>query len=282
VPDARIRASFSYWLEVKIAPGAVDAGQLKRHLEALKCEPAVDTQRLLLLTPDAEAPATLEELGDPRVAWASFDHLHAALEDALDIDGDSPASDRHVASEHERWLLRELVRFLVSGGLIARAAGRVLIVPARSALPEYLAINAYICQPNRTFQPSSHMAFYTGGAIDAHVPRILDSVESVVLSRNGIEAEKNLSDDQRERLLDLLDYVRQRSPARIGEPHKVIFLSAPDDPGTIRLPHPIVNDLTSASGRTVAFTQNQRYVSLDALQSAPDTTTELLVRDAGS
>jgi hypothetical protein len=280
VPDARIRASFSYWLEVKIAPGAVDAGQLKRHLEALKCEPAVDTQRLLLLTPDGEAPVALEELGDPRVAWASFDDLRAALEDALHLN-DDPAADRHVASEHERWLLRELVRFLISEGLVARAAGRVLVVPARSALPEYRAIHAYICQPNRTFQPASHMAFYAESKIHPWVPRIFDSVESVVLSRDGIEAEESLSDDQRQRLLDLLDYVRQHTPARIGEPHKVVFLTAPGHDDTLELEHPIVNDLTSASGRTVAFTQNQRYVSLDALQWAPKTTSELLARDQG-
>src|SRR5688572_27675513 len=48
VPDGRIRASFSYWLETKIVPNAVRLAQIKGHLAALDAEAGVDRQRLLV------------------------------------------------------------------------------------------------------------------------------------------------------------------------------------------------------------------------------------------
>jgi hypothetical protein len=49
---------------------------------------------------------------------------------------------------------------------IKNASHRVVVVAARLALDEYLKYSAYICQPNRTFQPCNHMAFYTQNKID--------------------------------------------------------------------------------------------------------------------
>ena len=63
---------------------------------------------------------------------------------------------------------------------------------------------------------------------------------------------------------------------RIGEIAKVIFLSPSGDDSTIVLPHDIENDLASESGRTIAFTQGQRYVPLERMQKGPKTTSELL------
>jgi hypothetical protein len=48
-------------------------------------------------------------------------------------------------------------------------------------------------------------------------------------------------------------------------------LSGPDDPATLKLAGPIRNDLESDSGRSIAFTQGQRYVSLERLKTAART-----------
>ena len=56
-----------------------------------------------------------------------------------------------------------------------------------------------------------------------------------------------------------------------GTSYKVMMLTAPDDPKTIHLDGPVVNDLESDSGRPTAFTQNQRYVSLERLKKAKGT-----------
>ena len=53
--------------------------------------------------------------------------------------------------------------------------------------------------------------------------------------------------------------------------NKVFLLSASDAPETVKLEQPILNDITSSGGQRIAFTQNQRYVSLDALLRAKKT-----------
>src|SRR5947209_685751 len=48
---------------------------------------------------------------------------------------------------------------------IRNASERVVVVAARFALGEYRKCSAYICQPNRPFQPCVRMAFYTQNRI---------------------------------------------------------------------------------------------------------------------
>jgi hypothetical protein len=56
-----------------------------------------------------------------------------------------------------------------------------------------------------------------------------------------------------------------------GVQYKVFLLSSSTDPRTLTLSGRVVNDLTSKTGRGVAFTQNQRYVSLSRLRTAKRT-----------
>jgi hypothetical protein len=53
-----------------------------------------------------------------------------------------------------------------------------------------------------------------------------------------------------------------------GASQKVLLLSPPGHSDTLTLAAPIPNDLKSDTGRTIAFTQNQRYVSLTRLKTA--------------
>jgi hypothetical protein len=79
---------------------------------------------------------------------------------------------------------------------------------------------------------------------------------------------KGLHDGKLGKLVDCLLDRKLRIP---GKPYKVVFLSPPDDPATVRLKKPVVNDLESAGGRTAAFTQNQRYVRITDLEKAQKT-----------
>lgn len=93
---------------------------------------------------------------------------------------------------------------------------------------------------------------------------------------------------EREHFFDLFE--RGKNPGRLGElvnqamdkseraywpynwsVHKVFLLSAPDAAETVKLDQPIINDITSSSGQRTAFTQNQRYVSLEGLRKAKRT-----------
>jgi hypothetical protein len=274
-PDARIRASFSYWIETKRVSNKVRAGQLKAHLKALDAEAPIDTQRLLVLTPDNQIPGAVANTADDRLAWASFEDLVSAINEAIEIDEEWLASERHIPTERERELLRELVRFLISEGLVGKAGDEVLVVAARRALSEYLKHGLYICQANRPFRTCSHMAFYANGHIHHQIPKILGQIEQIMMTQEAVEAYSG-DGELRERLLVLFDEWGKAASPRIGEVAKVMFLSPVGDDLTIVLPHDIKNDLVSESGRTIAFTQGQRYVPLERLQKGPRTTTELL------
>jgi hypothetical protein len=158
---------------------------------------------------------------------------------------------------------------------IRNASDRVVVVAARFALKEYLEYSAYICQPNRTFQPSIRMAFYTKNKIDRHIPKILRQIEAI--SRDEIETRTDLTDIERARLRTLLSKLKSaRSEEWRKNQLKIVFLSSPDSPDTLVLPEDIANDSTSASGKGTAFTQNQRYVSLSRLEKGPKNTSQLI------
>jgi hypothetical protein len=192
-------------------------------------------------------------MGDPRVAWASFAALDQAIEELL-------KDPSEVISEREAFLLRELQAMLGEEGLVS-LANDVVVVPARHAWPEYRQFHAYVCQPKRPFQGVRRMAFYTGGAIQTLVPTILET-------RDEVPFESGIHEGALGALIErmLAAGVREK-----GQLHKVMLLSPPDDPRTLKLEREIENDLTAGSGRTTAFTQNQRYVAEERLRKARTT-----------
>jgi hypothetical protein len=254
VPDAEIYSSCRLLLETKIKRGMVFEDQLQRHLERLN-ESQESIRRLLVLTPDDNCPSVVDNISDDRLVWASFSSLDQAIDELLD-------DPREVVSEREAFLLRELQTMFAREDLVGNA-NDVVVVPARGAWPEYKRHSAYICQPDRSFQNVSRIAFYTDGKICTHVPLILESHEHV-------EWGKGLHDGRLGKLVDTVcdDTLNQRKD---GLAYKVMILSAPNSPETVQLDEPVVNDLVSKNGRTTAFTQNQRYVSLDLLKQAKKT-----------
>lgn len=253
VPDAMILSSIRLLVETKIGRNAVEPTQLKQHLKRL--DEADEAEKLLLvISPDEQCPRVIEELSDGRVAWTSFAALDQAISDLiLDV--------QEVVSEREEFLLRELQAMLLNEELVS-TANDVVVVAARDALPEYLRYHAYICQPLRAFQPVQRMAFYTQGQIDPHVPKILAVHERVELTAENYDGE----------LGTLIQRLLDETPRRVkGQANKVIFLSAPDSPDTVVLANPVLNDLTTKNGRTSAFTQGQRYTSLERLRLAKNT-----------
>ncbi|MEZ6081261.1 MAG: hypothetical protein R3C56_38000 [Pirellulaceae bacterium] len=72
----------------------------------------------------------------------------------------------------------------------------------------------------------------------------------------------------------LVDHLVTNSQRLTDQRYKVILLSPPDLPDTLKLDAPIPNDKRSKSGKPTAFTMGQRYVSSKALISVT-TTSEL-------
>jgi hypothetical protein len=137
-------------------------------------------------------------------------------------------------------------------------ANDVVVVPARNAWPEYEKYHAYVCQPDRRFQQVERMAFYSFGQIYPLVPKILESFEHIEF----------LPEKHKGTLGALIETLLQETTRKEGTAYKVIFLSPPESPDTLKLDGPTQNDLTSASGRTTAFTQYQRYVASERLKLA--------------
>ncbi len=257
VPDAEISSNFRILLETKIKRGAVKRDQLKQHLCRFQ-KGSKGHQYLLVLTPDESLPTPVEKIEDPRLFWASFASLEQAIDEMLQ-DG------QEVVSEREAFLLRELQKMFVAEKLVGSTKDAV-VVPARNAWNCYRECSAYVCQSGRTFQPVKYIAFYTANHIQALVPMVLGIEDEVVF-------EEGRHEGQMRRIVDTVLALAEQGQGthQEGKSYKVFRLSAPDASETIRLDRPIPNDLRTASGRTTAFTQNQRYVQLEDLRRAQRT-----------
>ncbi len=69
----------------------------------------------------------------------------------------------------------------------------------------------------------------------------------------------------------LVDRLIETGKRRAGESFEVILLSSPESPDTLQLKKEIFNATTSKSGKNMAFTMGQRYVSSQALMNATTT-----------
>lgn len=146
----------------------------------------------------------------------------------------------------------------------------IVVVAARNAWPEYQEIHAYVCQPNRKFQSVDRVAFYSMGSIQPLVPRILECSDDVTMTH---DPRKQLPEGSPpsiaiERLVARLLAERRRGE---GEKFKIMILSAPDSPDTLKIPSPITNDLISDAGKPIAYTRGHRYVAWDKLKVAKKT-----------
>jgi hypothetical protein len=252
VPDAVIQSSCRLLVETKVKRNAIKTDQLKRHLERLD-EAAEITKLVLVLTPDEARPAAVDTFQDNRLVWSSFAALDQAIDEML-------ADKYEVISEREAFLLRELQNMLMAEGLVT-SANDVVVVPARNAWPEYQQYHAYVCQADRPFQQVTRMAFYAHGHIHPLIPLILESHDHVEFVLNKYKGQ----------LGELVATLLNDGQRKLDTAYKVVFLSPPDSPDTLNLGRTIPNNLKSETGKTTAFTQNQRYVSSERLKIAKAT-----------
>lgn len=265
IPDGEIGSSCRLLLETKFVRNGLNQDQLKRHLERLDTSTEKD-RMVLVLTPDDAAPNLIGDINDERLVWSSF----AALNQAIDEMLSGEENEKEVISEREEFLLRELQKMLIAEGLIG-SSKEVLVIPARQAWEFYKEHHVYSCPSGRAFQPVKYIAFYTGNEIRPLVPKILDEPPDPVIIERG---------KYHGRLGEVVNEILERHekgtlPAGWdlgpGRHLKVFLLSAPDAVETVKLAEAIINDLTSSNGQRIAFTQNRRYASLEALRKAKKT-----------
>lgn len=274
IPDAEIKSSFHYLFETKKQVNSVDVNQLKNHLSVLTNKNIIDS-RLILITPDSDAPAVLSDasLKNEPIYWFNFASLLAGIADIL--------TNYRFLMDIEQYLLEELKSFIENtvGLLPEDISKRVLIIPAgKFAKTHGEHYYAYICQANRSFQPSAYLAYYLSGAIDTNVPKILGYVNSFhLLNDNPNTINIEVVDPTvsmgylQQRLADLQQQVTNEKWENVDY-HKIFLLSKSIEEGTIILKSLIKNDKKDSSNKNTAFLQKQRYTNIDRLQKAKTTT----------
>jgi len=139
----------------------------------------------------------------------------------------------------------------------------VVIVAARWAYHIYLGLHAYICQPNRYIRPVSHMGFYLDKKVMPEIAKIEQAYPAVSVTEEEAMKYEQSDNPSDVRLAELMRW-RMADPS--FEPTNDFYLlSSPRDESTIRLAAPIPHAGESA------WTQYQRYVSLDRLKVATST-----------
>ena len=271
VPDGEISSSFKYLIETKIKSETVDTAQIKGHLKLLE-EAPYDDKRLIVITNDREKPDKLNELNDQNIIyWCNFDSIFDSISNIIEND--------RLISEREKYLLEELKIFITEEDLLSEdISNKILVVPASIAYQHYLDYKVYVCQPNRSFQPSTYMAFYSKNTLYKEVPKILATIEAFDLINGDIKDAKiefkngAKETDIKQRLADFTKIVRERN-WKLTPENKITFLSRGEEEGTY-IHKDIANDKLSSSGRRTAFVQGQRYIDLEKLKRA-NTTTDL-------
>ena len=271
VADARISGHFTWWFETKTTRNGYeteghDRTQLRSHARHLEADPDA---RLFVLTPDPVQPVWftvldgVAEAVHDRVAWLSFAGLAEVIRQIL-------AEPTRLVSEQTRFLMTELVALYEEDGLLT--SDDTVIVAARRAWGEYLTYGAYICRPDRSFQRGlTHFGFYSQGQIMDTVARIHDWQPSVMFTREN----SDLLDTDRPALAQLITAVLDDGARDEGDAHAVMLLSRPDDPDTVRLTAPIVNDTVTAAGKPWGWTLGQRYTQIERLQDGVTRTSQL-------
>ena len=208
-------------------------------------------------------------MNNPRVVWFNFRSLY----DAVDAAVSEPTG---TTSNQARFPWRELQALLVEEGPLD---SDVVVVAARLAYPEYLRRSVYACQPRRTFREGlTHMGFYANSAIQPHVAHIRHREDLVTFTHEEAAARGTGSETDRH-ISAVIELLLADGPREVGKQYQMFLLSGPEDPDTVRLARPIVNDTIAVSGRPIAWVRGHRYVSLaDLTRPGVTVTSDLAAR----
>jgi hypothetical protein len=257
-PDGQILSACQILIETKIVVDGLIEKQLRGHLDQLN-PPDYGDSFLLALTPDRAKPGVIERIKNERLRWSSFAALNKSIEDIL-------KDEKDVISEREEFLLREFQKLMADEHLL-EPEKNVVVIAARVAWDTYTKISAYVCAPERPLGHAKYIAFYAKGAIQAYVPEILEKYDNVVFENGKYSGElgetvNKLLDDAPRDIGVKTWHDRGIQKFATGDVGQVVLLTAPSDDRTEKLAQAVKNDQKAKSGKNVAFTMWQRYVSL--------------------
>jgi len=150
---------------------------------------------------------------------------------------------------------------------------KVLIVAADLAYGQFKEWQTYICQENRSFQLTEHMAFYDDREIKKEIPKILGIIESFQMSKDDANKAriKVIGNTSRKALINRLKSIQNVAVKQTwykGYKNKFIFLSRNQNEGTVLLENTITNDKIDKNGNYTAFTMKHTYRNLNQMKKS--------------
>lgn len=100
--------------------------------------------------------------------------------------------------------------------------------------------------------------------IQTHIPRIRHVEDHVTFTHDEIASRKD-GPQPDQRIGEVIESTLTAGTRDTGQQYQVFVLSGPDDPDTVKLSEPVINDTLSAAGKPWAWTLGQRYTSLAKL-----------------
>lgn len=232
-PDGEIFSNFHIYIESKITT-LRQKGHDEMQLKNLVATANSEGASILYITNDKKLPKELESYSE--ISWMSWSDVINRLQTF------TPKFNKELmAFMIEQFVLLVNNKVYGSRTIDPDKGRRVIIVPGR--LGESIAAQycVYACQPDRTFKPADYLAFYWNKRI-RNVYKIVEGptqVESIV----GIS--KQVSHD--------------------NEPHTLFRLEPYKDENGAEV------ELNVRHEEPSAFTQRQRYVTIESLLSASNT-----------
>jgi hypothetical protein len=149
----------------------------------------------------------------------------------------------------------------------AAAEPIAVIVPEKRAWLFYQLYGAYICQPGRYFRQISHIGFYSDGAVQCAVPKIMERIDHVLWTQEEIERRFRSGSTHEKRIAEIIR--DSRNKGWINDEYQLFLLTPADafdnGDGHVTLKHPLVNP---RAGHGSAWGRRQRYVNVAVLSSA--------------
>ncbi len=152
--------------------------------------------------------------------------------------------------------------------------GWALIVTGQHDYARYLESTALVLPADQQIPDGvTHVGFYAK-AIQPHVPVILADHPNLLFTAMTAEQLQGTGKQSDRIVSGLIKKAVWTQTDLVGRSHRVLLLSAPDHPDTLRLEQPVQNT-KRISGRPVAWTVGPKAVPLRLLATSPPTTDDL-------
>jgi hypothetical protein len=146
-------------------------------------------------------------------------------------------------------------------------ASDVVIVAAAYAYPAWQRYGVYVCQASRPFRASvTHFGFYADGEVKPELAEVLFDAGDWQWTEQALADLESQHGEEGAELARRMRVMLADENDRWNQVNRTYLLSSPDDERTIHLPTSIANDLTNEDGRRYAYTQGQRYSTIDDLR----------------